>query len=100
MEFNFKSTPSTPTKQVGEFNMVLNHFRNCFIFAASSVVLATSALAEPAIKNIVLVHGAFVDGSGWQPVYEILVKKGYQVSVTQQPLTSFDGDVAAVKRVL
>ena len=43
--------------------MVLNHFRNCFIFAASSVVLATSALAEPAIKNIVLVHGAFVDGS-------------------------------------
>jgi pimeloyl-ACP methyl ester carboxylesterase len=100
MEFNFKSTPSTPTKQVGEFNMVLNHFRNCFIFAASSVVLASSALAEPAIKNIVLVHGAFVDGSGWQPVYEILVKDGYSATVVQDPLTSLEDDVAATKRIL
>lgn len=41
-----------------------------------------------------------MDGSGWKPVYDILVKKGYHVSVTQQPLTSFDSDVAAVKRVL
>jgi pimeloyl-ACP methyl ester carboxylesterase len=52
------------------------------------------------IKNIVLVHGAFVDGSGWKPVYDILVKKGYHVSVTQHPLISFEGDVAAVNRVL
>ncbi len=52
------------------------------------------------VKNIVLVHGAFVDGSGWKPVYDILVKKGYHVSVVQQALTSFEGDVAAVKRVL
>ncbi|SDE02922.1 Pimeloyl-ACP methyl ester carboxylesterase [Mucilaginibacter pineti] len=60
-----------------------------------------AAAQQPAgIKNIVLVHGAFVDGSGWKPVYDILVKKGFHVSVTQQPLTSFDGDVAAVKRVL
>ncbi|MDB5147649.1 MAG: Pimeloyl-ACP methyl ester carboxylesterase [Mucilaginibacter sp.] len=60
-----------------------------------------AAAQQPAgIKNIVLVHGAFVDGSGWKPVYDILVKKGYHVSVTQQPLTSFDSDVAAVKRVL
>jgi len=56
---------------------------------------------QPAgIKNIVLVHGAFVDGSGWKPVYDILIKKGYHVTVTQQSLTSFNGDVAAVKRVL
>lgn len=56
---------------------------------------------QPAgIKNIVLVHGAFVDGSGWKSVYDILVKDGYHVSVVQHPLTSFDGDVAAVKRVL
>jgi pimeloyl-ACP methyl ester carboxylesterase len=54
----------------------------------------------PTIKNIVLVHGAFVDGSGWKPVYDILVKKGYHVNVVQQPLTSFEGDVAAVKRIL
>lgn len=53
-----------------------------------------------AIKNIVLVHGAFVGGSGWKPVYDILVKKGYHVSVVQQPLTTFEGDVAATKRVI
>ncbi|QNK64758.1 alpha/beta hydrolase [Pedobacter sp. PAMC26386] len=52
------------------------------------------------VKNIVLVHGAFVDGSGWQPVYNILVKYGFKVSVVQQPLTSFVGDIAAVKRII
>jgi pimeloyl-ACP methyl ester carboxylesterase len=52
------------------------------------------------IKNIVLVHGAFVDGSGWKPVYDILVKRGYHVFVVQQPLTSFQNDLAAVQRVL
>ncbi|RDC54447.1 alpha/beta hydrolase [Pedobacter chinensis] len=52
------------------------------------------------IQNIVLVHGAFVDGAGWQPVYQILTKKGYKVSVTQHSLTSFEGDVAAVKRII
>jgi pimeloyl-ACP methyl ester carboxylesterase len=52
------------------------------------------------IKNVILVHGAFVDGSGWKPVYEILVKSGYKVTIVQQPLTSFAADVAAVKRVI
>jgi pimeloyl-ACP methyl ester carboxylesterase len=52
------------------------------------------------IKNIVLVHGAFVDGSGWRPVYEILTKSGYKVTVVQQPLTSFEADLTAVKRVI
>jgi pimeloyl-ACP methyl ester carboxylesterase len=52
------------------------------------------------IKNIVLVHGAFVDGSGWKPVYNILIKAGYHVSIVQQPMTSLGNDVAAVKRVL
>lgn len=52
------------------------------------------------IKNIVLVHGAFVDGSGWQPVYDLLTHKGYHVWVTQQPLTSFEADVAAVKKAI
>ena len=52
------------------------------------------------VKNIVLVHGAFVDGSGWKPVYDILVKKGYHVSIVQQPLTTFTNDVNAVKRIL
>ncbi len=81
-------------------------FKNrIFLFFALLSFLAcistNSCAQQPAgINNIVLVHGAFVDGSGWKPVYDILVKKGYHVSVTQQPLTSFNGDVAAVKRVL
>lgn len=61
---------------------------------------AVSALGAPPVKNIVLVHGAFVDGSGWQPVYEILIKDGYQVSVVQHPLSSLADDVAATKRIL
>src|SRR6202142_2704669 len=52
------------------------------------------------IKNIVLVHGAWADGSGWRGVYEILAKDGYNVSVVQEPETSFSDDVAATKRVL
>jgi len=52
------------------------------------------------VKNIVLVHGAWVDGSGWKPVYDILVKDGYTVSVVQEPLTSFSGDVAATRRII
>jgi pimeloyl-ACP methyl ester carboxylesterase len=52
------------------------------------------------IKNIVLVHGAFVDGSGWKPVNDILTKAGFHVSIVQQTLTSFDEDIAAVNRIL
>src|SRR6202521_5262624 len=52
------------------------------------------------VKNIVLVHGAWADGSGWKGVYDILVKDGYNVSIVQEPETSFQDDVAATKRVL
>src|ERR1700722_8693219 len=52
------------------------------------------------VKNIVLVHGAWADGSGWKGVYDILVKDGYNVSIVQEPETSFKDDVAATKRVL
>ena len=55
---------------------------------------------ESRIRNIVLVHGAWADGSGWRGVYDILVKDGYKVSIVQEPLTSFREDVAATKRVL
>lgn len=69
----------------------------CFII---SNIESAKAQSPEKIKNIILVHGAFVDGSGWQPVYDILTKKGYRVTVTQQPLTSFEDDVNAVKRVI
>jgi pimeloyl-ACP methyl ester carboxylesterase len=55
---------------------------------------------KPEVKNIVLVHGAWADGSGWKSVYDILVKDGYNVSIVQEPETSFKEDVAATKRVL
>jgi len=74
-----------------------------FMFASAAGILlsttAVPAIAAP-VKNIVLVHGAFVNGSGWKPVFEILVKQGYHVSVAEHPLTSFGDDVTAVKRVL
>ncbi len=52
------------------------------------------------IRNIVLVHGAWADASGWKAVYDILVKDGFNVSMAQEPETSFKDDVAATKRVL
>jgi pimeloyl-ACP methyl ester carboxylesterase len=55
---------------------------------------------EHRIRNIVLVHGAWADGSGWKGVYDILVKDGYTVSIVQEPETAFSEDVAATKRVL
>jgi pimeloyl-ACP methyl ester carboxylesterase len=61
---------------------------------------ALSAQKQHHIRNIVLVHGAWADGSGWKGVYDILVKDGYNVSIVQEPETSFTDDVAATKRVL
>ncbi|MGH8245111.1 MAG: alpha/beta fold hydrolase, partial [Gammaproteobacteria bacterium] len=52
------------------------------------------------MKNIVLVHGGFVDGAGWEGVYMILKKDGYNVSIVQNPTTSLEDDVAATKRIL
>src|SRR6266853_3967917 len=52
------------------------------------------------MKNIVLVHGGFVDGAGWEGVYRVLKQDGYDVSIVQNPTISLDGDVVATKRVL
>lgn len=78
------------------------------LIAAAPLTLALLLGASPSIpaqeksqvKNIVLVHGAWADGSGWQRVHDILRSRGYQVSVAQPPLTSLEADVAAVARVL
>ena len=56
--------------------------------------------SDERINNIVLVHGAFADGSGWEGVYKILTKKGYNVSVVANPNTSLAEDVEATKRTL
>ena len=52
------------------------------------------------VKNILLVHGGFVDGSGWQGVYDLLRKDGYKVAVVQNPTLSLEGDVAATKLII
>ena len=52
------------------------------------------------MNNIVLVHGGFVDGSGWEGVYRKLTKDGYNVSIVQNPTLSLADDVAVTKRVL
>jgi pimeloyl-ACP methyl ester carboxylesterase len=56
--------------------------------------------ASKAVKNIVLVHGGFVDGSGWQGVYKALKKNGYNVTVVQNSTTSLADDVATTKRAI
>lgn len=53
-----------------------------------------------AIKNVVLVHGAWADGSGWEGVYKILKRDGYTVAVVQNPIISLGGDVAATRRIV
>ncbi len=75
------------------------------VLAAASLVALSAAVpanARPAgtIKNIVLVHGAFADGSGWKAVSDILTKDGFKVSIVQPPETSLPDDVAATNRVL
>jgi len=60
--------------------------------------MPTNANTAPAA--IVLVHGGFVDGSGWEGVYRILKKDGYRVSIVQNPTTSLADDVAVTKRVI
>src|SRR5215475_9967831 len=87
---------------------MISHLResampNKAIAAAAAAVAVLSAVVAPAraapVKNIVIVHGAFADGSGWRRVVEILGKDGYAVSVVQEPLTSLADDVAATRRV-
>ena len=53
-----------------------------------------------AIRNVVLVHGGFVDGSGWQGVYDLLKSDGFNVSVVQHPTLSLEGDAAATRMVI
>jgi pimeloyl-ACP methyl ester carboxylesterase len=69
----------------------------CGAFSAQNL---SAQNQEHRIRNIVLVHGAWADGSGWKGVYDILVKDGYNVSIVQEPETSFQDDVAATKRIL
>jgi hypothetical protein len=81
--------------------MVMNRFTSSLagLVVALLAPTAVPASAEP-LRNIVLVHGAWVDASGWKPVYDILTHEGFKVAMMQEPETSFADDVAATRRVL
>ncbi len=71
-----------------------------FVFCMMSIVKTVNAQAPDKVKNIILVHGAFADGSGWETVYNILTKKGYNVTIVQNPCSSLEDDVAATNKAL
>src|ERR1700744_6597810 len=79
------------------------------LLSAATVLLAgttlvgsarSAELPRGAVHNVVLVHGAFVDQTSWQPVADILTKKGYNVTLVENPLTSLAADVDATKQAL
>lgn len=69
------------------------------VLGIAAITNTTEAGAQT-VKNVVLVHGAFADGSGYKGLYTELVKKGYHVTVVQNPLTSLEDDVAATNLAL
>lgn len=78
------------------FNKISRHL----LMALVVVLIASSSAFAQSIKNVVLVHGAFADGSGWRGVYNVLVKKGYHVVILQEPMTSLEDDVKALRHEL
>jgi pimeloyl-ACP methyl ester carboxylesterase len=72
----------------------------CIILLLLTCGVHSAQGQEHRVRNVVLVHGAWADGSGWKGVYDILVKDGYNVTIVQEPETSFKEDVAATKRAL
>lgn len=70
------------------------------IAAATSAQSAEKIPDNQVVRNVVLVHGAFADGSGWRGVYDNLTQRGYKVTIVQNPLTSLADDVAATKRAI
>lgn len=76
---------------------MFNRFAVFTTMLCSAVLLSAPDLQtqKSEVKNIVLVHGAWADGSGWRGVYDNLVRDGFKVSIVQEPETSFQEDVAA-----
>ena len=72
----------------------------CFVLLLVTGGVLAAQNPPPGVKNIVLVHGAWADGSGWRGVYDLLVRDGYNVSMVQEPETTFNDDVTATRRIL
>jgi len=87
---------------------MISRIKTTVAAVAAAAALSTGAHAEPGqripetqtVRNVVLVHGAFADGSGWRGVYDDLTARGYRVTIVQNPLTSLADDVAATRRAI
>jgi pimeloyl-ACP methyl ester carboxylesterase len=82
--------------------VMFNRFAVFATMLCAAVASSTPKLQaqKSEVKNIVLVHGAWADGSGWRGVYDNLVRDGFKVSIVQEPETSFQDDVTSVKSIL
>lgn len=80
------------------------HIVRSFVAASLALLVAVSCPANPAppphAVRIVLVHGVLLDGSSWRGVYDVLTRRGFRVTVVQEPLTGFNDDVAATQRAI
>ena len=87
---------------MNKLNISAGKWIKALFFSATIVTapLAMQAQKTPKVKNIILVHGAFADGSGWEAVYKILAAKGYNVTALQYPMTSLDDDITALNRAI
>jgi pimeloyl-ACP methyl ester carboxylesterase len=81
-------------------NLLLSAATVLMTGASFAAPVQSASLPKGAAHNIVLVHGAFVDQTSWQPVANILVKKGYNVTLVENPLTSLAADVEATRQAL
>ena len=97
----FENALQNATKKILEVVMI-NRFAVFTTMLCAGVLSSTPNLQaqQSEVKNIVLVHGAWADGSGWRGVYNNLVRHGFKVSIVQEPETTFQDDVTAVKRIL
>jgi pimeloyl-ACP methyl ester carboxylesterase len=82
----------------GKFKQVLPALGITFVFLFTFLTNLNAQTMK--VKNVVLVHGAFADGSGWKGIYDVLTKKGYNVTIVQNPLSSLEDDVAATNLAL
>lgn len=98
MQWNF----SGPLKSVSLKTFIVSFLALAGFMLPGFIPTSLAQAPSPTqrVRNVVLVHGAWADGSGWRGVYDILVKDGYNVSIVQEPETSFQDDVAAVTRTL
>src|SRR6201997_3163562 len=77
-----------------------NLFAGSMVFASAFAAVYQAQSQQPSVKNIILVHGAFADGTSWGKVIPILESRGFHVVAVQNPLTSLADDVNATRRII